>query len=61
MIECPYCEKVHDSGDYPDHEAGDTIECGGGEPPGDAGCGNTFLIEVIDWEPVYYTAKIEDA
>ena len=49
MIDCPHCEHGHYNGDYPDHEAGDSIEC--------EGCGKTFWITQIDWDPDYYTSK----
>ena len=54
-IPCPYCGVEYESGDFPDHEKGDTIEC----DTEWGGCGNTFKITQIDWDPVYYTEKTE--
>ncbi len=60
-IECPYCEKMTvDSADIPDHEAGDTVECikEDGDPE-ENGCGEIFKLSAIEWDPVYYTEKIQ--
>lgn len=52
MIICPYCDHQHDSGDYPDHGQGDTLEC-------DAeNCHKTFLIYEVEWHPVFRTRKV---
>ena len=49
MIDCPHCEHEHDPGEFPDLEEGEDLECGG--------CGKTFWVECIEWDPVYYTSK----
>ena len=48
-ITCPHCAHDHDSGDYPDHGAGDELDC--------TQCGTKIRISLVEWDPVYYTER----